>query len=335
MNMSFFKAWLFALEEAIINVIEYGLERQTVENLFDILGYNGVYNSSYTSMSAEKIIYSFGNSDENYSSEEIDYMNYSQFAKEIFSLKSTNINEAYEKISFYYFEINALEIEKDLIACAIIKLFNKAFKGPNCYLIRNNNSICFGAKYIENEIDDFIISRWFDKGEDNEVIAQFAFENIESDSLYKTYIFFLETVIANSHLIKKETFSDYNQIRMKDYDLINALREIGGLYNINCNRTINIYEKYFMERRKEVEFDRYNQIVKELRFIGSNLISSYDMLEIAATSEKEAEKLNLFNQNSPEQYLYEEDEIDKKVQSLDDEVFNDAEKILEYIIKWD
>lgn len=328
--MSFFTSWLFSLADAIVNVSEYGLERDAVNNLFKILGYDGVYDNKYMPMSVEKMIYLLGDLDENYTNEEIEYMGYSNIAKRLFTLEK---DEEDEVISFYYIEIDSNEIEKDNIACAIIKLFNKAFKGLNCYIIKNDKTFCFGAKYIgaANMTDDFIITRWLETDEDSqERVGQFAAENIEVDTIYETFMNFLETVISNSHLIKKEIFSTYSELKDKTFDLIFSLGEISRLYNIDCSRIIEEYENWFDSSIEEVEFNQYEKIAYNLRNITSNVVSSYEMLEIAATSEEKSKEYQN-NKNLSLKDSFKEDEIDIKINSLDDEVFEDVEKILHYI----
>ncbi|MEA4962384.1 hypothetical protein [Lutispora sp.] len=322
--MDFYLHWIISIEEAIENLIEIG-SRSSIKNFFDLLCYPGMYDDTNLSGDAEKMIYLYGDPEENYSYEERRFMKYGERVEKIFNL-DCELNE--NKLCFYYVQINCEIQDRDLVACALIKIVHKAFKGFIGYLIRWNNELCFGAKgtKTENTSDDYIISNWWGINNWKDTVLDFSFDMFEDTTNISTFCEYMETIRKNTHLVNKESnLSKYDRNLIND-EYINSLMQLSKIYNFDMSNWIR--KKYSQMDNCVNYYCNYETIIQSLDCIGSNTVSSYEMLEQAEMIDKVSEKPASYDSNKDDHNY---DDINQKIQSIEESVFEDAEELLKYV----
>jgi hypothetical protein len=316
------------LNEAAENLLQSDepLMDRTLIELFESLCFPVVCVQPYTHSSAERTIFIDGSGDENYTSDEIFFMSMAPLMIKLFDFSVSDVDN--DRINVFYIELLCQAEEKDLVACALVKLTNKAFSGYNCLLIKCANSFTFGTRIFSESQNknDFYISQWYDLNDHN--IIPFCFDSFEAKTTYETYYGYALTVAENSHLNDDYTNIFYDNVWYKDWEYVRTLHEIAALYNLNLDRATRDYIDFFEETYDKRS--RYNDISDELKFVGSNTINSYEMLQMAEEAvnkhsrlEEQTQQMNLFESS----FLVEEV---KKINGIAETAFEDAEEMLKY-----
>lgn len=317
--MDYYIVTLMELNDAVENLLlsHEPLVDGTLIKLFKALNYPVGYKKLYMPTCAEQTIYTYGNNDENYTSGEISFMS---SVPVMVKLCDFTVNDMeIEKNNVFYIELECRAEEKDLFACALIKLTNKAFTGYNYILIKCINSFAFGTKIFSESTknDDFYISKWFDISDHD--IMPFCFDLLESRTARETYYNYSQTVIENSYFDSHYTKSIY------DNNLYGFEENDDDFQDINISNQVKKADEPYYKP------NQYKVISDELKFIKSNTETSYEALQLA---ENIANKQNIFEQQTQQLSVagasfIKEDA--KKIDNINEKIFEDAEQMLKYV----
>lgn len=308
--MGFIDEWQRETEDFFIEFIDSNVDVGKVIELSCKLGMLSTYELSYAPMSAEKIIFLYGSEDKNYTIDEVSYM---QFGNTVMELHQTD--DSYN--SLFYIELSDCDYDRDLIACALIKIFNKAFNGKNIFCFKDKKNIAFGC--MQEPITskgDFALSKWFSSNQSEEI---FELTNCADGDLNELIYLIVESSSLQTRIrtYEKEKF---------DIEYVKVLQDIMFIYQIDLQKEIEEYQNSFFQTDHVI--NRYNDIVDILIDIGISELSSYAFLEKAEKAESISKARLLAEQT--ELSLIDSDTLEK-ARKIPPGALEDAEKILKYI----
>jgi hypothetical protein len=307
--MGFIEVWQNETEDFFFDFIRSDVDIEKVIELSNRIML-GAYEASCAPMGAEKIIFLYGSEDKNYTSDEVSYM---QLVSIVIKLHQTD--DPYNCI--FYIDISNDNCDKNLVACALIKIFNKAFDGKNIYCFKFNQAIAFGCKRGSSaSTESFALSKWFSVSESSEVTDL-------CDSCDGNQYEFVNLIVQTCALEPKGNMFDTPKY---DSEYIFALHDIMPIYQIDLNSEIERYEHGFLQTEDAI--NRYKEIFEELIDIGVSEITSYEFLEKA----EKAESISKTKLIADKIDLAVIDSITlDKMNAIPEEALGDAEKILRYI----
>lgn len=317
--MDYFLSWLYETDE----FVKWFINDECTEKLFaefiSSMGYSGEYELSYSPLSATELVFLNGDENERYSFDEISYMDY---ADRVIAFNLIFQDESL--IQIFHITLSCAEKERDFLACALVKLFNKAFKTINFFIFHCDCHISFGTKVLgrSKHCDDFCISNWYSSDHSLEVIEAFSYLYVDGKSSSEFFENLMSQVLQNTHLI---TLTPIYEKERYNSDYIGELLEVSSICRISFEYEINHYIEYF---NNPIPIKLYRSISDELSFIVSEQLSSYDYLELAEKAEADSKIIS----NDYLTSIYDVDhETAIKVDSMEEAAFSDAEKMLDLI----
>jgi len=332
--MGIISQWQLEIEDFFIDFIDSEVDERKVIELSCELGIIETYELSYESMGAEKIIFLYGSPEENFTIDEVFFM---KFAKCVIRLQQTqNVDN-----SLFYIDLfTDYADDKDLIACALVKIFNKAFKGKNIFCFKYRKSIAFGCKceFVDRR-KNFALSKWYFSNQSDEILELITGANGDLNELLNLIS---EFSLLTSTIYDKQKY---------DFEYVVALQDIMSIYRVDLEQTIREYQNHIYQPevvrsiyqidlinivenyhnslyQKELKVRDKKDIIDILSDIGITELSSYDLLDKAERAKTSSEiKLSV---EKTESVLIDVD-IQEKIRRIPHEALNDASKMLKYL----
>lgn len=295
----------------------------TDDELLDFIeefGYPGAYVCPYAPACITNLVFLHGDDFESYSLDEIAFMDNGSSA-----VMAIDIQKNKNSLSFWIVELQCQEEERNLVACALVKILNKAFKNNNIIIFRYNHEISFGCHlYIAgHKHDDFCISKWFSVNNSLCAIELFFYDSVMGESFEETYKNFSANVMSYTPIVYSPL--NYDQLRPKP-EYLDILHDISEDYNLDLRNEIQSFRDSLFE--KPVLIDAYRDISNQLKSITSENLTSYEYLELAELAEKKFAKVV----SEKDTDIYEIDVVTaKRIENLSSDAFSDAQKMLEYL----
>ena len=313
--MDFVSTWLLEACEFIYEYIACEPNYDMLKKFIEYMEFPGAYELKYAPNSAMNLVLLKGDENETYSSEELSFL---ENATNIIMISDVTDNA---ELNFFEVQLNCPEEIKDLMACALIKIFNKSFKTKNIFVFKCFKSIAFGSKFVGGAkiFDDFCLSKWYSQEDKIEEILELSYENSNSNNMELILINFSNEIMRQSHLVSQKDYEG----QYFDNDYVQALIDIQAMYGIDLKKEIQKYFDY-EDVDKKIIINEYRRLSDELRFIAPEDLSSYDYLELAQKAEENA---SIDNNSGYSQVDLQLDEMN----NFSEDAFQNAEKMLEYI----
>jgi hypothetical protein len=155
--------------------------------------------------------------------------------------------------------------------------------------LQNKSSFAFGSKQINNRFKfyDFYLSRWYDSVDQFDEILEYSTEYLGEYGTAKFYYNLVDQIQRNSILELKDKAVDTEKILDYVVDLHYIEKYIGSDMGYEIRKLMYVEE--------ELRIDKYKDVAIALADIGSNKITSYDLILLAKDLEEEEKNID-FNQ---------------------------------------
>lgn len=270
--------WKFDSIDVLQNFIHSDLTLLTVKNVFRHFEMDAC-ELSPAPISAAKAVLIHSNSDYNFSSVDLDWLDCAPTTIIGYTKESLRfiVTDVYCNINAYY-----------LYCAALIKIFNIAFAGDNIYLFKIQDGFAIGGKrdYLHDIENNFCVTDFFNTSNIIKA-AQFMEELFDGEILDYPYI-----IISNSPESNANKFARLDAPRF-DIEYINCLFEFQSLYGVDCSKEISRYIESFGEDKSSLPLASYIGTCDELKFTaerGTN--SSFEYLTAALLAKSNADRIN-------------------------------------------
>lgn len=309
--MCFISTWVWEASEYFSEYITCLPGYIELKGFIEYLDIPGIYEEKYPSMPAPNLVLLKGDDNETYSKDELSYLDYVLIVETVSALMDE------DEITF--FEIKLTEINnqtKDLVACALIKIFNKAFKTKNVFIFKCEGKMSIGCRYFfgDKPFDDFCLTKWYSSNDDLVELIDISLSYYNSENLNQIIMNLSDQIMNYSHMIRHEdNFNDFKYVRYFDSEQVITF--------MNKSYTIR-YSNDKVEN--ETHLYNYRQISDELKFIAPDELTSYDYLGLA----QKIEENSMNNQYAAINKSEKEPPEDLNIDNLDSAVFYDAVTLL-------
>ncbi|MEG0838706.1 MAG: hypothetical protein RSF33_02725 [Hydrogenoanaerobacterium sp.] len=303
------EVWMYDAQQAFLNLLCDELSYENAQCFCDCMC-TGDYEASLPSMDAEHLVFIYGDQDKNYTSDEVTYL---QLASTVILFASVSNPDNL----VFFVDLLADADEANIVACAIIKLLNKAFHAKNIFCFRLDQTLAFGCMKADGTpANHFFISEWgsAESAQDIQGIL---------DNCVGSHLQLMDEIAACSVLERwNNPFDTY------DYnpEYVLTLQELMSFYPVDLNYMIEQYKDEFC--RPPAHEYRYKEFSSILREIGELELTSYEFLEKA---NKAKEIIDLRPLTEQTEISFEDLEMLKKIQLIPTDTLNNPVKMLEIV----
>lgn len=256
--MSYSDFWEYEIKEFLISCIESEFEDDISADFFKCLSIND-YELVIEKKCARSVLLVHGNQDYLISSVDLSWISEKT---EVSLYKNGNRN-------LFFVDLPSKRDTYYLDSSAMIKIFNHAFDGSNCYIFRTLSGVAVGSMrdfYVANDDNNFCVTKLFNETNIEEAL-EFCYEFLMVD-----YEALPEAIINYS---PQEFFSSYQDSkRVSQYDAYKTQNEDD-------------------EDLEPLIYVTHKEAYNILKNIGTaEEATSYDVLEAAITSENTAKEIS-------------------------------------------